>query len=373
MHKILEAHLRTFSNEYSLEEQPASKQFERFVAYCALAGHYVGRVNFENVATDDVEAGIDSVSFVIDEEVVTTPDEAEILFSGARRNREVEVIFTQATTTEAFERNKITSFSDAVVDFFRDDPLLPQGEVLQNARDIFSKVLDNVQKVKDGRPGCSLFFASAGKWQDALELEGSMASARLHLEQTGLFSNVAVAPLDRDMLIDRWIKSKQTIDARLEVRGFLPFPAIEGVTEAYVAIVSARELVDKLIRDPEGNIRTTVFQENVRAFLGEENDVNSKIIETLRDVQHRDRFCILNNGITVISPDIRVQLNTISLKDFQVVNGCQTSHVLSAKLRSAWQLCDGDAKGHRGHRRGYRCRGGRGYEQPNRGEKRPVF
>lgn len=216
MHRILAAHLKTFVQEHSLEEQSTPKQFERFVAYCALASHYVGRVNFENVATDDQEAGIDSVAFVIDEEVVTTSDEAEVLFSGGRRNREVEAIFTQATTTEAFERDKITSFGDAVVDFFRDQPLLPQGEVLQNAREIFTEVLNNVQKVKDGRPTCSLFFASAGKWNDGSELGASMASAKLHLEQTGLFSSVAITPLDRDDLITRWTKSTETIEARLE-------------------------------------------------------------------------------------------------------------------------------------------------------------
>jgi hypothetical protein len=329
MHKILAAHLNTFSKEYTLEQHSVAKQFERFVAYCALSSHYLGRVNFEDIATDDEEAGIDSVAFVIDEEVVTTPDEADILFSGSRRNREVEVIFTQATTTEAFKRSKITSFGDAVVDFFRDDSVLPQGEVLKNAREIFAKVLDNVQKVKDGRPACSLFVASAGKWSGASELQASMTSVKSHLERTGLFSSVTVSPLDRDALITRWIKSRQTIEARLEVRGYLPFPGIEGVTEAYIAVVSARELVDKLIRDSEGNIRTTVFQENVRAYLGEENVVNSSILNTLQHAQHRDRFCILNNGITVISPDIRVQAGTISLYDFQVVNGCQTSHVLA--------------------------------------------
>ena len=263
MHKILAAHLNTFSKEYTLEQHSVAKQFERFVAYCALSSHYLGRVNFEDIATDDEEAGIDSVAFVIDEEVVTTPDEADILFSGSRRNREVEVIFTQATTTEAFKRSKITSFGDAVVDFFRDDSVLPQGEVLKNAREIFAKVLDNVQKVKDGRPACSLFVASAGKWSGASELQASMTSVKSHLERTGLFSSVTVSPLDRDALITRWIKSRQTIEARLEVRGYLPFPGIEGVTEAYIAVVSARELVDKLIRDSEGNIRTTVFQEKI--------------------------------------------------------------------------------------------------------------
>ncbi len=321
--------MRTFAEEHSLETLSVEKQFERFAAYCSLVLHYVGRVNFENVVTDDQEAGIDAVAYVIDEELVTTPDDAQHLFSVSRRNREVELIFVQATTTPKFERQKIVTFGDAVVDFLRTDPELPQGEVLINAREIFEVILQHVQKIKGGKPTCSLSIANAGVWADERELIGSLNSVKRNVQETGFFTAVEFIPLDRDLLIHRWTKSREAIEARLEVRGYLPFPEIEGVTEAYIAIIPAKEFVDKLIHDSENNIRTTVFQENVRSFLGEDNEVNRRILETLQADQGRDRFCILNNGITVISPDIRVQADTISLNDFQVVNGCQTSHILA--------------------------------------------
>jgi hypothetical protein len=39
-------------------------------------------------------------------------------------------------------------------------------------------------------------------------------------------------------------------------------------------------------------------------------------------------FPVLNNGITIVSPDVRLQGNTLHLTNFQIVNGCQTSNVL---------------------------------------------
>lgn len=36
----------------------------------------------------------------------------------------------------------------------------------------------------------------------------------------------------------------------------------------------------------------------------------------------------MNNGITIVSPDVRVQGNVLHLENFQIVNGCQTSNVL---------------------------------------------
>lgn len=78
----------------------------------------------------------------------------------------------------------------------------------------------------------------------------------------------------------------------------------------------------------DGNLRTQVFEENVRSFLGSENPVNRAIAETLNDVKASTRFPVMNNGITIVSPDVRVQGNILHLENFQIVNGCQTSNVL---------------------------------------------
>lgn len=71
-----------------------------------------------------------------------------------------------------------------------------------------------------------------------------------------------------------------------------------------------------------------LFEENVRHFLGSENPVNAQIAETLNDVASHTRFPVLNNGVTLVSPDVRVQGTTLHISNFQIVNGCQTSHVL---------------------------------------------
>ncbi len=42
----------------------------------------------------------------------------------------------------------------------------------------------------------------------------------------------------------------------------------------------------------------------------------------------------MNNGITIASPDVRVQGNLLHLENYQIVNGCQTSNVLYENLDS---------------------------------------
>jgi hypothetical protein len=68
----------------------------------------------------------------------------------------------------------------------------------------------------------------------------------------------------------------------------------------------------------------------VRHFLGAENSVNQSIAKTIDNQAARSRFPVLNNGVTVVSPDVVVQTNRLFIKNFQIVNGCQTSHVLFA-------------------------------------------
>ena len=40
------------------------------------------------------------------------------------------------------------------------------------------------------------------------------------------------------------------------------------------------------------------------------------------------RFPVLNNEITIVSPDVKLQGTTLHLTNYQIVNGCQTSNVL---------------------------------------------
>src|SRR5664280_3886813 len=41
-----------------------------------------------------------------------------------------------------------------------------------------------------------------------------------------------------------------------------------------------------------------------------------------------DRFVLMNNGVTMITRGLRTTGDRFFVQDFQIVNGCQTTHVL---------------------------------------------
>jgi hypothetical protein len=79
--------------------------------------------------------------------------------------------------------------------------------------------------------------------------------------------------------------------------------------------------VNKLLLAEDGSLRSNqVFEENIRAFLGLENPVNKSISETLKNKKGATRFPVLNNGITIVSPNVIAQGATLHLENYQIIN-----------------------------------------------------
>ena len=104
------------------------------------------------------------------------------------------------------------------------------------------------------------------------------------------------------------------------------FPTIDGVTQAFMGIVRCKDFVS-ILSDSDGKMLTNIFEDNVRDFQGY-NNVNNEIKETINHADDQNRFALLNNGITIIAKSIKVTGDNVDLFDYQIVNGCQTSHVL---------------------------------------------
>jgi hypothetical protein len=81
-----------------------------------------------------------------------------------------------------------------------------------------------------------------------------------------------------------------------------------------------------------------VFYDNVRDFQGN-NPVNQEIEETLKDAAENDKFVLLNNGITIVAGSLNKVGTRFRLKDFQIVNGCQTSHILFRNSSTLQNVC----------------------------------
>ena len=72
--------------------------------------------------------------------------------------------------------------------------------------------------------------------------------------------------------------------------------------------------------------RYKIFRLNPRGPLG--NKTNSKIKKSLHDETERHMFHLLNNGLTAICASYKRENSTVKIRDFQIVNGCQTTVTL---------------------------------------------
>lgn len=105
-----------------------------------------------------------------------------------------------------------------------------------------------------------------------------------------------------------------------------------------VGYISARELYE-LIRDikDERKVDYSVFNLNVRGFLGLDNPVNREI---LRSATSRDNinFASFNNGITIVGSTLRVNRTAsdrpkVGIKRMSIVNGAQTCHAIFEAMK----------------------------------------
>lgn len=108
----------------------------------------------------------------------------------------------------------------------------------------------------------------------------------------------------------------------------------ESGKRAIVTVAEIPELV-KFLSDGETFDQRLIWQ-NVRYFLGIENEVNKEIRETLLSGQAND-FWYLNSGLTIVCDQIVSQANgrhPISMVNPQIVNGCQTATVIHSVATS---------------------------------------
>ncbi len=327
MHRIIKAHLDSFVRSFGLEADDEATQFEKFATHCVVSNRYTSAFDLDDVITEKGDDGIDGVVVVVDEAVVSSVEDAKAIFSAPRRNHDVDVVFIQAKRTDGFDLGDFLKFKEGIIRFVNQNPYGATDEVLKDAREIFDVVVNEVPKLRNGRPSLTARFVSTGLYQRPDALETALRDFVLLLNELGFFHEIDVKFVDREELTRLWVSTYSGVFASLPVFSHAALPDIAGIDEAYLAVVRASDFVNNLLLTPDGNLRGQVFEENVRSFLGEDNVVNASIASTLAS-DGASRFPVLNNGITLVCPDVKLQGTTMHLSNYQIVNGCQTSNVL---------------------------------------------
>jgi hypothetical protein len=324
MDRITQSLLKEFQAQHSLLALTESRAFERFANYLVVCSQHQEAFDTADVSVDDDSVGIDGIAILANGALLTTPEEvADYVQSNGYLD--VTFVFTQAKTTAGFDIGTIGGMEFAVADFFKEKPQLIQTDFVKNAAEIANEIIAHSSKFTRGKPACRLFYVSTGKWVNDTTLLARAAAAKAALDSLGLFREVTFTPIDADRIQKLYNQSKNAVSREFTFERKVLVPEIDGVSESYLGILPAKEFL-KLIQD-DGEIIKSLFYDNVRDWQSY-NAVNEEIRKTIADASGRKRFVLMNNGVTIITKTLRTVANKFHIEDFQIVNGCQTSHVL---------------------------------------------
>ncbi|KKO45675.1 hypothetical protein WG68_09870 [Arsukibacterium ikkense] len=324
MDKITGSLLHSFVAQNELERMDESTQFEHFSNYSIASKHFRG--SFE---LDDIHSGaggdcaIDGIFIIVNGRIVTEADELNDIVDTAG-HLDADLYFIQSKTTSSFSGADIGSFIHGVKDFLSDTPQLVQNLKIQKIKKIWEDIILKSSYMVNRRPYCKLFYICTGKWVEDKNLKAVISSGVNEIDSIGLFDSVNLEALGASEVQRLYHETKNKLSATITFQNKVTLPDINGVSEAYLGVIPFGEYL-KLIQDENQTIHS-IFDDNVRDFQGN-NQVNKKIKNTLESGDF-DLFCVLNNGVTIVATSITPVSNRFTIRDYQVVNGCQTSHVL---------------------------------------------
>ena len=330
MNRIIENQMEEFCKEFRISpKKDISERFEHFANYCTFlnacpTAFSVVRDAHKKVRTGQGgDAGIDGILILINDIPAFSYEEAQSLIeSNKNRPLEVEFIFVQAKTSSNFDSGDMLKTREGVLKFFNPNPM--GTGVLNTAWRIQELIYKNSVRFREN-PKCKIFYVTTGKWVDDKDLSDLISNAEKALNDTGLFSEVDYVPVDGAYLQKLYKNLSTSITKQVKFEKKQSFPQIKGTSQSFIGLIEGNEFIELITI--EGNLNKTIFYENVRAFLGD-NSVNREIAETLEDNETKERFPILNNGVTIVARELNLVGDMLTLRDFQIVNGCQTSYVL---------------------------------------------
>jgi hypothetical protein len=324
MDRVTEGLLSEFTAQFGINRLPEEDRFVQFAAWLTVRRHYSDTTfNPVDLVTENGgDTGIDAIAVVVNNNLITDVDTIGDLLE-VNGYLDVTFVFVQAERSAHFDSGKIAKFAFGVTDFFGEGKL-PRNDQIKQYAEIMSAIFDQSSKFPSN-PECYLYYVTTGKWVDDRVLSARIEAVESDLRATEMFSKVQFIPIGADQLRSLYRQSKNSVRREFTFERKVVVPEVSGVTAAYLGFLSAKDLL-RLVCDDAGEIIKGLFYENVRDYLGL-NAINNEMLETLSS-HGSDRFVLMNNGVTMITRMLKTTGDRFTIEDFQVVNGCQTTHVL---------------------------------------------
>ena len=327
MDRITKSLLDEFSRDHGLINLDEDDLFEHFASFVTIYRQHSETFDTNDVVlTESGGMGLDAIAVIVNGNLITDVESFNEL-ANETGYLDVTFIFVQADRGQGFDSAKIGNFGFAVSDFFNEKPSLPRSKEIKDAAKLMAAIYDKSSKFKRGNPACRLFYVTTGRWINDQTLEARRANVVRDLLDQGVFREVSFTPVGADNLQALYNETKNSIAREFQFPNRTSISDVDGIKEAYLGFLSAKTFLS-IIEDEDGDIIKSIFYDNVRDWQGiSPGHVNAEISETIKSY-HKDRFVLMNNGVTIIARNLQFTGHKCRIEDFQIVNGCQTSHAL---------------------------------------------
>ena len=323
---VIEGNLKSFVEDFGFQDLEESKQFERFCAFSILNKEFNYTLSSEDL--NDISAGgnkgIDSIAFHINGELIKNKTQFEEVKKNSKQKLEIKIYFLQSKTSDSFKDAEIGNFLDTLTDFLTKEPQYPMSPEVNQFHEIFLAIQSELRIIKEYN--LYGYFCCTGIWSDETSAAITLKTKKKIIEDTKLFEKVDIKSIDKSKLIELYKKTSNPINASFDFVNRVQIRNLQNVEEAYIGHIPFTEFKKLIVDEDNGNLKN-LFYDNIRDFLGLDNEVNEKISQTLTEKEF-SQFSLFNNGITIIAEENSGRQEKFILNNYQIVNGCQTSNVL---------------------------------------------
>ena len=326
---VLQGIVDAFADDRGLTALPASEVFEYFTLSCVL--HKFHQTNVLDIQDDILvggsqDAGIDAVAILVNGHPIHCEEDVDG-FIDQFGSLNVDFVFVQSKMSSAFRGADIGTFLVGVEQFFIPDRHLPLNPALGRLADLTQFIFSRSPHMQSN-PKCSIYYVTSGIWQDQADVSGRIEQGKQQLKRLNLFSEVKFAPIGSDILKDIYRELRYGVTKSVQINRIAAFPPIDGVEQAHIGLIPGDQFIE-LVTNDEGELNLDLFYDNIRHFQGyDDNAVNREIDGTLKNDSIRNSFPLLNNGVTIVAKQLKQTGDIFTLSDFQIVNGCQTTHII---------------------------------------------
>jgi len=329
MEPIIKQKLDKFCEKMDLKNMQEGSAFERFVNYSILIGHQPDAFNGDSELFDTVnvgggqDMGIDGIAIKVNGLLVRSLKETQDLIE-KMRDIEAEFIFIQAKTSEHFDKGDFLKFTHGVKEFLSEKQMQPVGEKIKNLIEIKNYIMDEGLSRLSDNPIVRLYYVAMGKWCDDSQLTSVAEVLKKEIVGLNAYNETIINFIDSQQFKVILNSNENKFDVTIDTIKTMNLPATELVENSCVLLCTANEF-NKILTSPDGLIRKSLFEDNVRDYQGD-NSINKEIDRTIMD--EPKKFALLNNGITIVCEKFNQTNDKVVIKNPQIVNGCQTSHVI---------------------------------------------